>query len=152
MEERTLVFWLFTFVIAGGVFLIVQALKYRQKILEMAHRERLAMIERGLRPAGGPVTDLAPAGAKARSSRMMSGGIVVVGLGLAIAMVIGFASGEPDIAVGIGGAIAVLGAAFIVTAYVKHRQPDAAEPEWRSPRGFDAPPAPPPPMSSGDER
>ena len=42
MEERTLVFWLFTFVIAGGVFLIVQALKYRQKILEMAHRERLA--------------------------------------------------------------------------------------------------------------
>lgn len=150
MEERTLVFWLFTFVIAGGVFLIVQALKYRQKILEMAHRERLAMIERGVRPAAGPVMDLAPAGARARSSRMMSGGIVVVGLGLAIAMVIGFASGEPDIAVGIGGAVAVLGAAFIITAYVKHRQP--AEPEWPSPRGFDAPPAPPPPMSSGDER
>src|SRR5262245_18956300 len=98
MQEETVVFWLFTFVIAGGVFVIVSALKYRAKIVEMAHRERLAMIERGLKPTG-PLVDLASTRpVRARSSRMMSGGIVVVGLGLAIAMVIGLASREPEIA------------------------------------------------------
>ena len=81
MQEETVVFWLFTFVIAGGVFVIVNALKYRAKILEMAHRERLAMIERGLKPTG-PLLDLSSARpARARSSRMMSGGIVIVGFG-----------------------------------------------------------------------
>jgi hypothetical protein len=148
MQEETVVFWLFTFVIAGGVFVIVNALKYRAKILEMAHRERLAMIERGLKPTG-PLLDLSSTRpARARSSRMMSGGIVVVGFGLAVAMVIGFASREPEIAVGIGGAVAILGAAFIVTAYVKHLDPKEPEAEWR-PRSFDSsvspPPEPPPP-------
>ena len=152
MQEETVVFWLFTFVIAGGVFVVVSALKYRAKILEMAHRERLAMIERGLKPVGGPLTSFSPNRPKARASRMMSGGIVVVGLGLAMATVIGFASREPGIAVGIGGAIAILGAAFIVTAYVTHQEPKPAEPEWPGVRPLDAPSTPPPPMSSGDER
>jgi hypothetical protein len=152
MQEETVVFWLFTFVIAGGVFVIVNALKYRAKILEMAHRERLAMIERGLKPIGGPLTDLSPGRAKGRSSRMMSGGIVVVGLGLALAMVIGFTSREPEIAVGIGGAVAILGAAFIVTAYVTHQEPKPAEPEWPSMRVSDVQATPPPPVSSSDER
>ena len=147
MQEETVVFWLFTFVIAGGVFVIVNALKYRSKILEMAHRERLAMIERGLKPTG-PLMDLPLGRPRARSSRMMSGGIVVVGLGLAIATVISFASREPEIGFGIGGAVAILGAAFIVTAYVTHREPKEPEPEWR-PRPFDSspstPPDPPPP-------
>jgi len=155
MQEETVVFWLFTFVIAGGVFVIVNALKYRTKILEMAHRERLAMIERGLKPVGGPLTDLSFGRSKRRSSRMLSGGIVVVGLGLALAMVIGFASREPEIAVGIGGAVAILGAAFIVTAYVTQQEPKPAEPEWPSPHRFDsgaAAPPQPPPVSSADER
>jgi peptidoglycan/LPS O-acetylase OafA/YrhL len=147
MQEETVVFWLFTFVIAGGVFVIVNALKYRAKILEMAHRERLAMIERGLKPAG-PLLDVrSTRPAQLRSSRMMSGGIVAVGFGLALAVVIGFTSREPDIAVGIGGAVAILGAAFIVTAYVKHQGPKEPEAEWR-PRSFDSsaplPPEPPP--------
>ena len=60
MQEETVVFWLFTFVIAGGVFVVVSALKYRAKILEMAHRERLAMIERGLKPIGGPLSSTQP--------------------------------------------------------------------------------------------
>lgn len=152
MQEETVVFWLFTFVIAGGVFVIVSALKYRAKILEMAHRERLAMIERGLKPVGGPLTDLLPSRPKARSSRMMSGGIVVVGLGLALAMVIGFASREPEIAVGVGGAVAILGAAFIVTSYVTRQETKPQEPEWR-PRSFDAGlSSPPEPPTPGGER
>ena len=65
MQEQTVVFWLFSFFIAGGVFIIVSAMKYRAKVLEMAHRERLAMIERGLKPTGPLVPSAAdaPAGA-----------------------------------------------------------------------------------------
>ena len=79
---------------------------------------------------------------------MMSGGIVIVGFGLALATVIGFASREPEIAVGIGGAVAILSAAFIVTAYVTQREAAEPEPEWR-PRSVESslspPPEPPPP-------
>ena len=75
----------------------------------------------------------------------MSGGIVIVGFGLALATVIGFTSREPEIAVGIGGAIAILGAAFIVTAYVRYQEPAEPEPEWNGMRRFDSPAPPPPP-------
>jgi hypothetical protein len=146
MQEETVIFWLFSFVIAGGVFVIVNAMKYRSKVLEMAHRERLAMIERGLKPVGSPLSSLSADRPKVRSSRMMSGGIVVVGFGLALAMLIGFASREPEIAVGVGGAVAILGAAFILTAYVTQSQSQSKEPEpeWPSGRRLDqTPPAPP---------
>jgi hypothetical protein len=148
MQEQTVVFWLFSFFIAGGVFVIVSAMKYRAKILEMAHRERLAMIERGLKPAG-PLVPLESNRPQARSSRMMSGGIVMVGFGLALAMMIGFTSREPEIAVGIGGAVAILGAAFIVTAYVRYQEPSGPEPEWQPTRRFESsdPPPPPPPAN-----
>jgi hypothetical protein len=143
MKEEFIIFWLFSLIIAGGVFIIVTAMRYRAKVLEMAHRERLAMIERGLKPAGSLSAPLPDRG-KARSSRMMSGGIIVVGLGLAIATVIGFASREPEIAVGVGGAVAILGAAFIVTAYVKQHDTPAAEPDWQTSRRIDPPSAVPP--------
>ena len=144
MQEETVIFWIFSFVIAGGVVVIVSAMKYRAKVLEMAHRERLAMIERGLKPIGPPLSHLGLDRPKARKSRMLSGGIVIVGFGLALATVIGFASREPEIAVGIGGAVAILGAAFIVTAYVTQNQGDEPPPDWR-PRPFDSN-APPPPQ------
>ena len=144
MQEETVIFWIFSFVIAGGVVVIVSAMKYRAKVLEMAHRERLAMIERGLKPTGPPLSHLGLDRPKARKSRMLSGGIVIVGFGLALATVIGFASREPEIAVGIGGAVAILGAAFIVTAYVTQNQTDDPPPEWR-PRSFESSAPPPPP-------
>ena len=152
MQEETVVFWLFTFVIAGGVFVIVNALKYRAKVLEMAHRERLAMIERGLKPTG-PLLEASGRPQKARSSRMLSAGIVIVGFGLALAMVISFTSREPEIGLGVGGAVAILGAAFIVTAYVTTQHgPKAEEPEWRS-RTFESSlPPPPDPPAPGAER
>jgi peptidoglycan/LPS O-acetylase OafA/YrhL len=148
MQEQTVVFWLFSFFIAGGVFVIVSAMKYRAKILEMAHRERLALIERGLKPAG-PLVALESNRPRARSSRMMSGGIVIVGFGLALALMIGFTSGQPEIAVGIGGAVAILGAAFIVTAYVRYQEPSEPAPEWKPTRRFESsdPPPPPPPAN-----
>jgi Domain of unknown function (DUF6249) len=150
MQEETVIFWIFSFVIAGGVFVIVNAMKYRAKVMEMAHRERLAMIERGLKPTGPPLSHLGLDRPKARKSRMLSGGIVIVGFGLALATVIGFASREPEIAVGVGGAVAILGAAFIVTAYVTQNDRKEPEPEWPSTHRPDQTPPPPPSFPGSD--
>jgi hypothetical protein len=139
MSEGTVIFLLMGLVITGGVVVIVSGMRHRARVLEMAHRERLMMIERGLPPATLPQFSSLEAAAQGRrplrrSNRMLSGGIVIVGLGGAIAMLIGFASRQPEIAVGVGGAVAILGAAFIVTALVVHG-PARAEAEAR--RDFD---------------
>lgn len=121
MEPEIVVIVVFSLVIFAGFLISFMSLRYRARILEMAHRERLAMIERGLQP-----TDLPPLAhhqdpqlrRSARSSKLLSAGIFIVGLGLAIAFLIGFASREPEVAVGVGGAIVVLGVSLIVSAMV----------------------------------
>ena len=99
-------------------------MRQRTKVLEMVHRERLAMIERGIVPGSDldatPVQESARR-RSARSNRLLSAGIVIVGLGLGLATLIGFASGAAETAVGVGGAVAIIGAALIVTALVVHR-------------------------------
>jgi uncharacterized protein DUF6249 len=147
MTEQETLSLIFFMIIAGGVLVIVFGMRHRAKILEMAHRERLAMIERGLSPAA-ELPSLYGGRPPRRSNRLLSGGIVAVGFGLALAVLLAFASGDTSIAIGIGGAIAVLGAAFIVSAYVVHGQgrpeiPD--EPRYRDDRPFPSSPPPPPP-------
>ncbi len=98
-------------------------MRHRTKVLEMAHRERLAMIERGIVPTGElNATDqqVVKAQRTARSNRRLSAGIFIVGLGLGLATLIAFASREPEVAIGVGGAIAVVGASLIVTALLVH--------------------------------
>ena len=102
-----------------GVFIIFLGLRQRSQQLEMRHRERMAMIERGQiplsEPAGGPpIRRTAPAG----SSRSLSVGIITVGLGLALMTIISIAGESPEVGVGVGGAVAVLGSAFIVRSLV----------------------------------
>ena len=118
--EFVIIIVVFSVIASGGVLVILASLWHRARLLEMAHRERLAMIERGLAPSElPPLTDRnSQVRRSARSSRLLSAGIVIVGLGLAIAFLIGFASSEPEIAVGVGGAIVVLGISLIVTAIV----------------------------------
>ena len=127
MSQEGAVALIFTIAIAGGVLVVVSALRYRAKIVEMTHRERLAMIERGLVPPSelpaSPAQETRQRRA-ARSSRLLSAGIVIVGFGLGLAILIAFTSGESDIAIGIGGAVAIVGTAMIVTALVVHRDAD----------------------------
>jgi hypothetical protein len=120
MDPETAVVIAFSLIVGAGVLFSFASLVYRARILEMAHRERLAMIERGLTPSDiPPLTYQDPhLRRSARSSRLLSAGIVIVGLGLAIGFLIGFASREAEIAVGVGGAIVVLGVSLIVTAIV----------------------------------
>ena len=103
----------------AGVFIIFLGLRQRSQQLEMHHRERMAMIERGQIPLSDPevlhvrrIPNVGP------SSRSLSVGIIVVGLGLALATIISVAGESPEVGIGIGGAIAILGAAFIVRSII----------------------------------
>src|SRR4030095_2366042 len=112
--------------ILSGVAVIWMAMQSRRQIREMEHRERLAMIERGLGAA--PEVDpagfgrrvcggrRAPAAARARSS-----GVIMISLGFALIFMISFAAGEPGVGVGIGGAFALVGAGFFVNSLLISR-------------------------------
>ena len=104
-----------TIFILGGVIVIVMAMHQRTRKIEMQHRERMAMIERGLAPS--PETDPGPFEAsqgRRSMSRFTSLGIAIVGAGLSLMLLIGVAGGATDAGIGDGGAIVVRGAAFIV--------------------------------------
>jgi hypothetical protein len=146
MDEGFVVGMVVTFmVLAAGLTVIFAALRYRTKVLELRHAERLAMIERGLLPSPemsgldfegpGPPQDAVVRG------RSMSLGIVVVGFGIALTFLVGIAGGSLEAGIGLGGAIAILGGAFIVRSLVVHQPPP---PPSSRPR----PPAPPPVMPS----
>ena len=119
-----------------GLFLLAALwISRRARMREWAHRERIAMIEKGLVPPaelypGGPAlsvveTALASEGV-ARSSRVAtrfrSAGVMFVGLGVALALIIGVTAGKPNVGLGLGGAIVALGAAMIVNAVLTGRE------------------------------
>ena len=113
----------------SGVLVIFMALKQRSESLDRAHRERMAMIERGLVPPATPDRRGPP-------TMAMSFGIIVVGLGLGLMTLISIAADSPEIGVGVGGSIVIVGAAFIVRSLVvRHPEP--------SNRELPPPPAPP---------
>jgi hypothetical protein len=108
-----------------GVFIVFMGLRQRSQQLEMRHRERMAMIERGqiplAEPSGtSPYTQHSQRldATAARSSRSLSLGIIVVGLGLAIMTIISIAGDSAEVGIGVGGAVAILGGAFIVRSLV----------------------------------
>ena len=137
MQPPEMAFVVFTVVLVvtvlGGFALIAYAFSARQRLRELAVRERIAMIEKGLVPA--PERD--PAGferlvahqwrppASTRAMRYRSAGIVLMGLGFAIIILLTFAADVAGVAIGVGGAIAVLGAAIFVNGMLVVRdQPD----------------------------
>jgi hypothetical protein len=144
MGEQQLIFFVFVLLIVSGVGIVLMGMRHRGKILEMEHRERMAMIEKGLMPPPERDPEQFHGGFRRRSpppgsQRAMSVGVVVIALGLGLAFLIGFAGGSGDVAVGLGGAIAVLGAAFVVNALIKR---GSGEPLAAARRpGLSAPPA-----------
>ena len=128
-----------------GVFIIFMGLRQRSQQLEMDHRERMAMIERGQIPLNQPAAHFhdrpASISGVARSSRSLSIGIIVVGLGLALMTIISVAAEAPSAGVGVGGAIAILGGAFIARAMLVRPEREPGD----SNRAY-------PPASSSDDR
>ena len=122
----------------AGVFIVYLGLRQRSQQLEMRHRERMAMIERGQIPLSEPsgvASGRRIDGGAAPASRSLSLGIIVVGFGLALMTIISIAGQSPEAGVGLGGAIAILGGAFIVRSLFDSPGPSAVS---RS-----APPVPP---------
>lgn len=120
MQTEELFAFMFGLIIVSGVAIVIMGLRQRSHQLELQHRERMAMIERGIVPA--------PEGAHAGGRRLGGGvprsislGIVVVAVGLGLMTLIGVAFGEAGAGVGIGGAIAIVGTAFIIKGMVTQR-------------------------------
>jgi hypothetical protein len=120
MQTEELFATVFVTALFLGVFIVFLGLRQRSLQLEMRHRERMAMIERGQIPLSE--ASLGPRPTRAlpaqRSSRSLSAGIITVGLGLALMTIISIAGESPEVGVGVGGAVAVLGGAFIVRSLV----------------------------------
>ena len=120
--------------ITGAVIVFIIGTIQRGKAREMAHRERLAMIERGIAPPpevdparferamGQPAWDEDVAKRAARYRRI---GVIFMGLGAALWFMITFAGDAPESGFGIGGAIVVLGAALYINSQLelKHAPP-----------------------------
>lgn len=120
------------------------ALQSQRRVRELEHRERLAMIERGLVPPPelDPLLFEHTTGLGARpgllaGERSRSFGVILIGIGLGLIILLSFAAGSPDIGVGIGGAVAVLGAAFYVNGMLASRRDPALDRRSppRQPRG-----------------
>lgn len=144
-KELFLIFMLLpALAIVGGFAVFITALIRRGQIAEFRHRERMAMIERGMQPPSDVLHDVYVGGRRTSNARMTIG-IVISGLGLALVMLISFAAGSPGVGIGVGGAVTMLGAAFVVSALVVRREP---EPPAVSTRPRMEPPAPPAPPAS----
>lgn len=146
MREEEAIVLVLALVIVTGAALMMAAIVNRRKIREMDHRERLAMIERGLVPS--PESDparfeasmaSAPVVESAVATRYRTAGVLLIGFGIGLWLLITFTAGEGAIGIGVGGAWAVLGAASLLNYSLLMKRSDA--------RGTSVPPSwtPPPP-------
>ena len=128
-SEELIVVMISTLGILAGVAVIWLAMQSRRQIREMEHRERLAMIERGLVPAPesdpGAFDRKFAAGVRAPESasanRARTGGVTMISLGLAFMFLLSFAAGAPGVGFGVGGAFALVGAGFFVNSLLMSR-------------------------------
>ena len=126
MQPEELFSMVFVMGMFAGVFVIFMAMRQRSQLLEMQHREKMAMIERGLalppeRPHAFVLRER-----PSFAGRSMTFGIVLIGIGFGFMSIVGIAAGAPEVGVGIGGAFGVVGVAFIVNSLLsKHDSPPA---------------------------
>lgn len=132
MIDEIVLYVVFGAVVLGGFVLIGMTLASRQRLRELAVKERIAMIEKGLVPP--PEVDperferlvsTRRRPANSRGTRYRSAGIIIIGLGLGLMMLISLAAGELEVGFGIGGGLAVLGAAVYFNGVLLSRdEPD----------------------------
>ena len=128
-------------VIVSGVGLMIAAMFNRRRDRELAHRERLAMIERGLIPSPerNPAAFESAAGlAKVEESAAGNGyrtaGVMMIGIGLGLMMLIAFAAGEPGVGFGVGGAFTTLGVASLLNySLLSRRAEERDRLQWSPP-------------------
>lgn len=143
---------LLVMIIVAGVALMIAAMTNRRRVREMEHRERLAMIDRGLmpspesNPAGfDAATGLAEAPTETadRRDRYRTAGILLIGFGVGLMFLIGVAGGAAETGIGVGGAWVSLGAASLLNYFLLSRRDE----ENRAARWTPSPRRPEPPTN-----
>jgi hypothetical protein len=126
----TLVMLIPLIAVTGGLINAGLALHHRARLKELALRERIALIERGLTPPPevDPAAfdrewdDHALARPGSRAAKNQTAGVILIGLGLGLMLLISLTSGETNVGIGVGGGIAILGAAFLVNGFLRAQQ------------------------------
>ena len=139
MSEEEVVLTAIMIVVFASLGVLWMAINNRRAVREMEHRERLAMIQRGLLPA--PESDPlgfeegveAFSGARLKSERWRTAGTLMVGLGIALTVLLTFSAGEFSVGLGVGGAFAVLGAAILFNGMQLDRSSRTRRPVARRP-------------------
>jgi hypothetical protein len=129
MIERVMIMALFGAVVLGGMGLIAVMLRGRQRLRELAIQERIALIEKGLMPS--PEADpmrfeqlvSLRRPANQRAARYRSAGVFIIGWGAAIFLLLFFAASVPAVAFGVGGGIAIIGAASFINGVLSGDDP-----------------------------
>ena len=128
MQDEEAFVIIFAMIIFAGIAVLWMAMQSRRRFREMEHRERLAMIERGLVPApeSDPLAfERSLPGRRQESpasTRLRSAGVVGIGFGLALTMLIWFVADAPRVGIGIGGAFVIIGLAFLVNGTLAAQQ------------------------------
>ena len=127
MREDILILTICVVLVGAGLTLLMVTVNNRRYMRELVHRERMAMIERGLLPA--PESDpaafeqvgakVAPAaGLPRRGDRFRTVGVAMIGLGLGLAFLITATGGSAQVGIGVGGAWVALGAASLLNYFL----------------------------------
>lgn len=113
--------------IAGWVLITLYGMYLRSRRRELAHRERVAMIERGIAPP--PEADPAKfelltgldnelsttVRHDLRAARAKRAGVVMMGVGMGVGWLLAFVA-DSRVGLGVGGMIFILGLAFYLSA------------------------------------
>lgn len=108
--------------IGGWIIITLYRLYVVSRTREHAHRERMAMIERGLQPPDTPSTSLVfdERGYRDPAARNRRTGIILIGVGVGLAVMLGV-MGAGGRATGASAFLIVLGIAFLLIALFDRR-------------------------------
>jgi FtsH-binding integral membrane protein len=123
-----LVFSIPILAIVGGITAGIVKTMSRHRIIELAQRERIAMIERGLDPSKLPplpISEIAEdspmlspvEAARRRSQGLMIGGLVTLAVGLSLGVMLYYVADEPGVW-SVGLIAAAIGVALLISAYL----------------------------------
>jgi hypothetical protein len=139
VSEQEVVLMAIMVVVFAALGVLWMAMANRRAVRELEHRERLAMIQRGLLPS--PESDPlgfeegveAFSGARLKSERWRTAGTLTVGLGIALMILLTFSAGELAVGFGVGGAFVALGAAILYNGVYLGRSQRTTRPYVRRP-------------------
>ena len=123
-----LVFSIPILAIAGGITAGIVKTMSRHRIIELAQRERIAMIERGLDPSKLPPLPIseiaedspmlsASDAARRRSQGLMIGGLVTLAVGISLGVMLYYVADEPGVW-SVGLIPVAIGVALLISAYL----------------------------------